>query len=88
MRRRLVVVTAEAKKIFEEALALPEDDRRRVAEALLDAMPPETADEIEMAWLEEARRRAGRLECGEVRARDGEQVLAELEAKLRGIHGT
>ena len=81
-------MTAEAKKIFEEALALPEHDRRRVAEALLDAMPPETADEIEMAWLEEARRRAGRLERGEIQARDGEQVLAQLEAKLRGIHGT
>jgi len=51
-------------------------------------MPPETADEIELAWLEEARRRADRLERGQVRAKDGETVLAELEAKLRGIHGT
>lgn len=79
-------VTAAAKKILQEALALPEDERRRVAEALLDAMPPQTADDIEMAWLEEARRRADRVERGEVQARDGEAFLAALEAKLRGIH--
>ena len=81
-------MTAEAKKIFDQALSLPQEERRRVAEALLDAMPPETADEIELAWLEETRRRADRLERGQVQARDGERVLAELEAKLRGIHGT
>lgn len=77
-------MTAEAKKILDEALALPDDERRRIAEALLDSMPPETADEIEMARLVEARRRAGELERGEVVARDGDAVVAELEAKLRG----
>jgi Putative addiction module component len=79
-------VTSAAKKVLDEALALPDDERRRVAEALLDAMPPETADEIEQAWLDEARRRAGRLERGEVEAKDGEVALAALEEKLRGVH--
>ncbi len=79
-------MTAEAKKVLDEALALPNGERRRVVEALLDSMPPETADEIELAWREEARQRAGRLERGETVARDGDAALAELEAKLRGIH--
>lgn len=79
-------MTSTAKKVLDQALALPDDERRRVVEALLDAMPPETADEIEAAWLEEARRRAGRLERGEIEARDGEAVLTALEAKLRSIH--
>lgn len=48
-------------------------------------MPPETVDEIETAWLEEARRRAGQLECGEIESRAGEAELAALEAKLRSI---
>ncbi len=81
-------MTSAAKKVLDDALALPEGERRRVAEALLDAMPPETVDEIEEAWLEEARRRAGRLERGEIEARDGDSALAALEAKLRGIHAT
>ncbi|MCH9683638.1 MAG: addiction module protein [Deltaproteobacteria bacterium] len=79
-------MTSAAKKVLDDALALPDDERRRVAEALLDALPMETADEIEVAWLDEARQRAGRLERGEVRARDGQTALASLEAKLRGIH--
>jgi hypothetical protein len=79
-------VTAAAKKVLDEALALPEEDRRRVVEALLDTMDPDVTSEIEVAWIEEARQRARRLEQGEVKARDGEAALAALEAKLRGIH--
>jgi hypothetical protein len=79
-------VTSAAKQVLDQALALPVDDRRRVTEALLDATPPETEAEIEAAWLEEARRRAGCLERGEDEALDGEEALAELEAKLRGLH--
>ena len=80
------MVTSTAKKILEEALALPEDDRRRVAERLLDTIPRETAEEIERAWNEEAVRRAGALERGEARALDGEESLRGLEDKLRSIH--
>lgn len=78
-------MTSAAKNVLNQALALPEGERRRVAEALLDAMPPETVEEIETAWLEEARRRAGQLECGEIESRSGEAELAALEAKLRSI---
>ena len=77
-------MTVAAKKILDDVLALPNDDRRRIAEAILDSMPPETSDELERVWLEEAQRRAGRLERGEVEARDGDQVMVELEAKLQG----
>ncbi len=79
-------MTAAAKRVLDEALALPDGERRRVVEALLDTMPPETADEIELAWLEEIRERAGRLERGEIVARDGDEALDAMEAKLRGIH--
>lgn len=81
-----VFVTSTAKKILDEALALPEDDRRRVAERLLDTIPRETAEEIERAWNEEAVRRAAALERGEVQALDGEESVRGLEEKLRSIH--
>ncbi len=79
-------MTPAAKKVLDEALALPNDERRQVAEVLLDALPIETADEIEVVWLDEARQRAGRVERGEVKALDGETALASLEAKLRSTH--
>ena len=77
-------MTVASKKLLDDVLALPNDDRRRIAEAILDSMPPETSDELERVWLEEAQRRAGRLEGGEVEALDGDQVMVELEAKLQG----
>ena len=77
------VVTSAAKRVLDQALALPVDERRRVTEALLDATPAETDEEIAAAWVEEARRRAGCLERGEEEALDGEDALAEIEARLR-----
>lgn len=80
------VMTASAKKVLDDALALPEDDRRRLLEALLDNVPPEDADTIELAWLNEVRSRAGRLEAGRTTARDGDQALSALDDRLRRIH--
>jgi hypothetical protein len=82
------VVTTAAKHVLDQALALPADELRRVAQALLDALPLETAEELEADWLEEARRRAGRLERGEETALDGEETLAALEAKYRSKRAT
>lgn len=79
-------MTAEAKKVLDDALSLTDAERRHVAEALLSSVPLETADDIESAWLEQARHRAGKLERGEVQARDGDEALAGLEAKLRSMH--
>lgn len=81
-------MTSSAKKVLDEALALSVDDQRRVVEAILGALPHETAAEIEAAWNEEARRRAGQLERGEVRGLDGPDALTALEARLRGAAGS
>ena len=42
-------MTAETKRVLEDALSLPTTERRGVAEALLDSMSPKTVDEIELA---------------------------------------
>ena len=76
-------MTAEAKKILEDALSLPDDERRRIAELLLDSISTESAEEIEAAWVAEAVRRAEQLERGEVAALDGQSVLADLKAKFQ-----
>jgi hypothetical protein len=76
-------VTAEAKKILAEALSLPDDQRRRIAELLFDSVSTDTAEEIETAWVAEAVRRADELERGEAEALDGESVLQDLKAKFQ-----
>lgn len=77
-------MSTDAARILNDALTLPDVQRRRLIEALLDSMVTESPEEIESAWVEEARRRAERLELGQTRARDGELVLREIAAKLHG----
>lgn len=80
-------VTAQARKILEEALSLPDDDRQRLAEALLDSIPAEIAEELETSWNAEALRRAEAFEGGEVQAVDGEQAIDSLRSKLSEARG-
>ncbi len=75
-------VTAQARKIFEQALSLPEVDRQRLAEALLDSIPAEVVEELEKAWNAEALRRAEAFERGDVQAIDGDTAMSELRSKF------
>lgn len=76
-------VTAAEKRVFDLAMALSPEERLRVAEAILDATPHESREDIEAAWFEEACRRVDLLQRGEMLAHDGEQVIAAIEASLR-----
>ncbi len=84
--RRLLDVTSTAEKVLEDALALPEAERRIVAERLLDTVLGDDREAVAQAWAGEAIRRAGALERGEVAALDGETATAGLESKLRSMH--
>jgi len=74
-------VTSTAKKILDEALTLPEDERRRLAERLLDSVPRESAEEVDRAWDDEVLRRVRAAERGETEARDWDEANAELRTK-------
>lgn len=74
------VVTVDS--IREEALALPESDRGRLAADLLASLePPALADEASAheAWIEELTRRAKRALNGEERG----ELWADVERRLR-----
>jgi hypothetical protein len=79
----VATVTAAAEKILQDALSLPDDQRRRVAQLLLDSVSIDPPEEIEAAWVAEAVRRADELEQGSVQALDGESVLESLKAKFQ-----
>lgn len=59
-------MTGQAERLLDEALQLPAEDRADLALRLLDSMG-EPTDEVEGAWIEEARRRLAEIERGEVR---------------------
>jgi len=60
-------MTGKAKKILEEALTLPSDERADVAATLLDSLDEPENDEVERAWAEEIQRRIQEVESGAVK---------------------
>lgn len=74
-------MTSAAKKVLEEALALPSEDRAKLVEALADSLD---AAEIELspAWTSEIERRVEAIERGESRLIPGDEVDARLRAVL------
>ena len=74
-------MTSTAQKILDEALALPEEDRLRVAESLLESVPRESGEEVERSWDREVLRRVQAAENGETKSRPWDEAAAELRAK-------
>jgi putative addiction module component (TIGR02574 family) len=73
---------SSASHILESALALPEEDRRRVAEALLDSVPRDSADDVETAWRDEVMRRIEEVRQGEVEPEPWTEVKKHIRAAL------
>ena len=60
-------MTAGAKKVLQDALALPSDERVLVAEELFDSVDVDEAhEELDAAWRSEILRRVEQVRSGEV----------------------
>ncbi|HEU4406658.1 MAG TPA: addiction module protein [Polyangiaceae bacterium] len=57
-----------AEKLLDEALKLPESERRALALRLLDSVGDEPEDDVERAWVEEAKRRLDDVRAGRAQA--------------------
>jgi len=77
------LVTDAAKKLLEEALKLPPDERALLGAEILDSVHDEPPEEVEAAWRDEIKRRIAEIESGQVELLDGEAVLRELRAKYQ-----
>jgi putative addiction module component (TIGR02574 family) len=76
-----------AEKILQDALALPAEDRARIADALLDSLEPEggealAAEEWEAAWSVELERRLRDFDEGRVKPIPFEEAMARARARL------
>lgn len=75
-------MSSAAKKVLNDALALPEQDRLRLAEALLDSVSGESAAERAAGWREEVRRRIAKVQSGEVEPEPWSAVKAHIDRAL------
>jgi putative addiction module component (TIGR02574 family) len=69
--------------IQNEALELPALERARLIDLLWDSLASEEAKRREAAWAAESERRIDAFESGQIRARDAQEVLADLRKGLR-----
>jgi len=74
-------VTSTAKKILEDALALPEEEREALVEVLMTSLHWESPENVEKAWSEELVRRLERLQRGETVALDWDEATRRIRAK-------
>lgn len=74
-------MTAAAKKILEEALALSEEERSELISALSDSLEQPPVD-LGEAWTAEVGQRIAQLESGEVRAVAWDAVDARIRRAL------
>ncbi|MBI3181255.1 MAG: addiction module protein [Myxococcales bacterium] len=71
--------------VLSEALALPAEERARIAHQLilsLEEEPPADPAAVERAWAEEIRRRIDDLEAGRVRAIPADTAFAQVRGAL------
>ena len=74
-------MTLAARKLLEQCLALPDEERRYLADELLASIQERTPD-WEAAWAEEAARRSRAADSAGNGGRPWADVKADLVAKL------
>ena len=72
-------MTSDAKKVLEEALALPDEAREELLLALSASLKPASSGD---AWRDEIGARLERLESGTAKVLDAHEQLDELRAKF------
>ena len=77
-------MTSVTKKILEDALALPEEQRATLVAALNESLET-TEDDLTPQWKAEIARRIEAVERGDSRLIPGDEVEARIRKKLREI---
>lgn len=75
-------MTDAARKLLNDAMALPGEDRARLAAALIASLDDEVDADAESQWAAEIERRAERVLSGQSSGDPWDQVRERLEARL------
>jgi putative addiction module component (TIGR02574 family) len=71
-------------EILKAAYALSPGARAMLADHLLESLDDEAQKRIDAMWAEEAERRAQAIDEGRAKLIPGDEVLAEMRARLKG----
>jgi len=69
---------SEPSRILEEALALPAEERARLAASLISSLEPAEDSNVEQAWRAEVARRAEELDNGTTEPVDWEEARRRI----------
>jgi putative addiction module component (TIGR02574 family) len=70
-------------ELEQQARALSDDERARLAEVLLESLQETPLSEVEAAWNREIEERVAAYDRGEVQVYPAEDVFAEARRKTR-----
>lgn len=70
-------------QVFEEALALPDEDRAKLAEKLVESLDGEPDPDAETAWAAEIERRLAKIDAGQASSLPMDEALARLRRAAR-----
>jgi putative addiction module component (TIGR02574 family) len=73
-----------AEQLLDAVLALPDEDRFELAEALLAFLQPSDRSPLDESWREVIRRRSAELPSGQVAGVPWEEVRRQARAKAGG----
>jgi putative addiction module component (TIGR02574 family) len=76
-------MTSGSKKVLHDALALPREQRSKVAAELIASLDDQSDEQADAAWAEEIHRRVSRIRSGHSEGVPAEDVHARIRAALR-----
>jgi putative addiction module component (TIGR02574 family) len=83
-RKEGVSMNPATEQLLQAALALPEEERMELAEALLDSQGPSSEPPFDSAWLSEIQRRSAEIGAGTVQLTPWSVVRERVRRRLEG----
>lgn len=74
---------SDSTTLQDEAARLPHRERARLALRLIESLDPGRDEDVGEIWLAEAERRLKAYDEGTIEARDIDDVLSEIEQRLK-----
>lgn len=70
-------------QLTQDALTLPENERARLVQTLLQSLEPSNDEGVDAAWDAEVARRVESVRQGTAQGRPAEEVLRDIRAKYQ-----